>query len=266
MAKAQYDHEYYESFNRVTMRSAEIVVPIVMELLAPRSVCDVGCGPGIWLSVFAEHGVDEVLGMDGDYVERATLQIDPEKFIPADLSQGVPRVGSFDLAVSLEVAEHLPGDSAKGFVEGLVSLAPAVLFSAAVPGQGGLGHVNEQWPTYWRKLFREHDYELVDCVRPRIWGSGKVKFWYRQNMLLFVKGTLLESSEALQRERRRAAAAPVSIVHPRQFRLALERPWVLWRELAAEVEAGRLTTEQQHERMAELLAGLANQNEEDEDG
>ena len=261
MARAQYDHAYYDSHSRTARRSAEVVVPIVMELLAPRSVCDVGCGPAIWLSVFADHGVEEVLGVDGDHVERDTLQIDPARFVAADLEQGVPAVGAFDLAVSLEVAEHLPASAAQGFVEGLVGLAPAVLFSAAVPGQDGLGHVNEQWPTYWRKLFREHDYRLIDCVRPRVWDSGKVKFWYRQNMLLFVDPALLESRPALEQERQRTAAAPLSIVHPRLLKITLERPWQVWRELAAEVEAGRLTAGEQHERMAELLERLADEED-----
>ena len=261
MASAQYDPAYYDSHARTARRSAEVVVPIVMELLSPRSVCDVGCGPGIWLSVFAEHGVDEVLGVDGNYVDRETLQIDPDRFVAADLEHGVPPVGSFDLAVSLEVAEHLPETAAAKFVEGLVGLAPAVLFSAAVPGQDGRGHVNEQWPTYWRKQFREHDYRLIDCVRPRVWDSGKVKFWYRQNMLLFVSPALIESRPELERERQRTAAGPLSIVHPRLLQITLERPWQVWRELVAEVEAGRLTTEEQHERMAELLERLADQED-----
>jgi SAM-dependent methyltransferase len=261
MARTRYDRAYYDSFSRTARRSAEVVVPIVMDLLAPQSVCDVGCGSGIWLAVFEDHGVSEVLGMDGDYVDRDTLHIDPRKFVAADLAQGVPPVGSFDLAVSLEVAEHIPERSAESFVDGLVALAPAVLFSAAVPGQGGRGHVNEQWPTYWRKLFRRHEYQLIDAVRPRVWSSGKVKFWYRQNILLFVSPALLASSQALQQERRRMAAAPVSIVHPRQFQITLERPWQLWQELSAEVEAGRITADEQHERMAEMLERLADHEE-----
>lgn len=257
MARVQYDQDYYDAFSDVTRRSAEAIVPFLMELLSPRSVCDVGCGPGIWLAVFAEHGVGEVLGMDGDYVQRESLQIDPERFVAADLAHEVPAVGRFDLALSLEVAEHLPEHAAGGFVEALVGLAPAVLFSAAVPGQGGRGHVNEQWPPYWQRLFKQHGYRLIDCVRPRIWDRGKVKFWYRQNMLLFASRTLIQASPALQQERDRSAGGPVSMVHPKLWQLALERPWQLWRELTAEVEAGRLTQEQLHERMDEELARYA---------
>jgi SAM-dependent methyltransferase len=257
VARAEYDRDYFESQARGTKRSAEVIVPVVMELLSPRSVCDVGCGQGIWLGVFEQHGVRDVLGIDGDYVDRESLQIDPEKFVFADLQQGVPDVGSFDLAVSLEVAEHLPESAAQNFVAGLVGLAPAVLFSAAVPGQGGLGHVNEQWPPYWRQLFLEHDYRLVDCVRPRIWNSSDVKEWYRQNTLLFAAPSVLQAVPALLKEKEHAAGRPLSIVHPELLRMMLLRLLLSWRELSAGVEAGRLTQEEMHRRMAAILEELA---------
>jgi SAM-dependent methyltransferase len=257
MARTEYDSAYFDAQSRLTRESAEVVVPLVMELLSPRSVCDVGCGRGIWLAVFAEHGVGEVLGIDGEYVSRESLAIDPERFVAADLEAGVPAAGRFDLAVSLEVAEHLPASVSANFIQGLVGLAPAVLFSAAVPGQGGVGHVNEQWPEYWRTLFAQHDYLPVDCVRPKVWRSPPVRPWYKQNMLLFASRTLIESRDGLQEERKRSAGRPLSIVHPRLFEMALERPWNLLRELTEEVEAGRLTTEERDERMARMLEQLA---------
>jgi SAM-dependent methyltransferase len=255
-----YDPAYFEGQHGTARRSAEVVVPLVMELLSPRSVCDVGCGVGVWLAVFEQHGVKEVVGLDGDYVERDALHIDPAKFVSADLARGVPAVGSFDLAVSLEVAEHLPERAAAEFVAGLVSLAPAVLFSAAIPGQGGQSHVNEQWPPYWRALFLKHGYRPIDCVRPPIWDSGKVKVWYRQNTLLFAHPELIRSNPALARERERTAGQPLSIVHPKMLQIALQRPWVAWQELAAEVDAGRLTRERMHEQMAQILKRGAGSN------
>jgi SAM-dependent methyltransferase len=257
MARTEYDRAYFDAQSGFTKQSAEVIVPVVMELLSPRSVCDVGCGRGIWLAVFAEHGVREVLGVDGEYVDRETLQIDPGSFVAADLEQGVPSVGRFDLAVSLEVAEHLPEPAAARFVEGLVGLAPAVLFAAAVPGQGGRGHVNEQWPSYWRGLFERHDYLLIDCVRPKVWNQARVQFWYRQNTLLFASRSAVESSQVLQQERERMAGRPLAMVHPHLLQMALERPWQYWRELTGEVEAGRLTQEELHERMARMLEQLA---------
>jgi hypothetical protein len=257
MARAEYGQGYFDQHIPGMRRSAEVIVPLMMELLGPRSVCDVGCGRGAWLAVFEEHGVSMVLGVDGDYVDRETLQIDPEKFVAADLAQGVPALGTFDLALSLEVAEHLPESASGKFVEGLVSLAPAVLFSAAVPGQGGRGHVNEQWPTYWRRLFQEQEYLLIDYVRPRVWDNGKVKFWYRQNALLFVSRPLIESRPVLRDERARTAGRPLSMVHPKLLQARLERPFQFWRKLTAKVDAGQLTPEQRHERMARMLERYA---------
>jgi SAM-dependent methyltransferase len=256
MATGGYDAAYFETQVQGTRQSAAVVVPLVMELLSPRSVCDVGCGTGIWLAVFEEHGVEEVLGLDGDYV-RGALQIAPERFVAADLEQGVPAVGSFDLAVSLEVAEHLPRSAAEAFVAGLVGLAPAVLFAAAVPGQGGEGHVNEQWPTYWQELFEQHGYRPLDCVRPRVWSNEEVHFWYRQNTLLFARADVIRSRPALRAARARTAEAPLARVHPDCWRIAVGRPWWRWRKLAAEVEAGRLTPEELHEQMARLLEHFA---------
>ena len=99
---------------------------------------------------------------------------------------------AFDLAISMEVAEHLPERCAEPFVESLTRLADVVLFSAAVPFQGGIGHVNEQWGSYWVALFRNRGYTAVDIIRKRIWNDDQIPYWYRQNTLLFVKDGKLD--------------------------------------------------------------------------
>jgi SAM-dependent methyltransferase len=257
MNDVPYGDSYFEGHVALTKRSAEVVVPLVMDLLAPRTVCDVGCGRGVWLSVFAEHGVREVLGMDGDYVDRTTLEIGEESFLQADLEQGVPAAGAFDLAISLEVAEHLPDSAAARFVDGLVALAPAVLFSAALPGQGGTRHVNERWPDYWRAHFERHDYVPIDCVRPLIWDRSEVRVWYRQNIILFAAPALIASNERVREARDRYGDRPLSVVHPGTLEVALERPWNLMQKLSAEVEAGRMDHTELNERMVRLLKRFA---------
>src|ERR1051326_3058645 len=94
--------------------------------------------------------------------------------------------GCLSHAISLEVAEHLPEASAQGFVASLTRLAPVVLFSAAVPLQGGAEHVNEQWQEYWRSKFSELDYVACDAIRPVIWGNEDVFTYYQQNILVYV--------------------------------------------------------------------------------
>jgi len=129
--------------------SAEAIVPHVIRLTQPGSVVDVGCGTGTWLSVFKRHGIEEICGIDGDYVERTNLEIPSKCFIAADLKQSVSMSQKFDLVVSIEVAEHIPPQNANVYIESLVGLGPVILFSAAIPFQGGIEHVNEQWPDYW---------------------------------------------------------------------------------------------------------------------
>lgn len=213
----QYGREFYSDQQEGSRRSAREVVPLLMQLVGPRRVLDVGCGVGTWLSVFAEQGVSEVWGVDGDYVERPMLQIPAERFRPQDLMEPFQLEGPFDLVVSLEVAEHLPAERADSFVETLTAHGPVVLFSAATPFQGGTGHVNEQWPGYWLNLFRAREYEVIDCIRGRVWDNEKVEWWYAQNLLLYVRRDYLATHAALRAEQARTNVGQLSLVHPRHF-------------------------------------------------
>jgi SAM-dependent methyltransferase len=257
LTRPRYDSAYFQLKAAGERSSAEAIVPILMSLLEPRSVCDVGCSQGSWLAVFKEHGVERVIGIDGDYVERDELKIDESEFVAADLERGVPEVGHFDLALSLEVAEHLIPEAAAPLVDGLVALAPAVLFSAAIPGQGGRGHVSERWPEYWRDLFARHGYVPIDCVRDRVWLEPDVNVWYRQNTLLFAERKLIESHERLREAHSRSADRPLSVVHPLILQAALERPWKYFRQLLDELQAGAITPDDLKRQMGELLERFA---------
>jgi SAM-dependent methyltransferase len=218
-----YTDEYYDSLQEGARRSARVVVPLLLRLVQPRQVVDVGCGRGTWLAVFREHGIEDVWGIDGDHVDRERLEIPRERFLPRDLTRPLRLGRSFDLAVSLEVAEHLPADCAAAFVNSLADLAPLVLFSAAIPFQGGQNHVNEQWPAYWAKLFAAREYVPVDCLRRRIWDDARVEWWYAQNMLLFAERGHLEARPLLRQEYELAGGTVPALVHPKRY---LE--WVEW--------------------------------------
>jgi len=129
----------------------------------------------------------------------------------------MPRLGRFDLAMSLEVAEHLPPASAPVLVDSLVSHAPVVMFSAAIPFQGGEHHVNEQWPEYWASLFHERGFWVVDCLRREIWSHPAVNWWYAQNLLLFVEAEYLRNHPRLLREHALTGRRQLSLVHPRKY-------------------------------------------------
>jgi SAM-dependent methyltransferase len=181
-----YSSDFYADQSDASAVAASVVVPIVLELTAVNSVVDVGCGVGTWVAEFFSRGVRDVCGIDGDYVNRAQLRIPSEKFLARDLTQTVRLDRTVDLAVCLEVAEHLPESRAKSLVADLTSLAPCVLFSAAVPGQGGTNHINEQFLSYWIELFKANGYTGIDPIRPRILGNKLVGWWYQQNIVMFV--------------------------------------------------------------------------------
>lgn len=207
-------------------RSALRILPLAFDLHRPRSVIDVGCGPGAWLAACRSLGVDNVVGVDGDYVDRAKLLIPPDRFLAADLPLATPASiraalpdhhESFDLAISVEVAEHLPPAAAGGFVDLLCSLAPVVLFSAAVPYQGGTNHLNEQFPSFWAAHFRRHDYVPIDALRSKVWSDDSIEWWYRQNVLLFASTDTLASNPRLADARLRTRDNAIDIIHPAHY-------------------------------------------------
>jgi SAM-dependent methyltransferase len=158
----------YATLRTRSRSSADVVLPIVLETIPAQSVIDVGCGVGTWLAACEEHGIRDYLGIDGNGAS-TDLDISPEHFRVMDLTQPFTIGRTFDLAMSLEVAEHLPPSAATHFVKALTGLAPAVLFSAAIPGQGGTRHINEQWQSYWADLFAvEGPPLLLDVVHPAL--------------------------------------------------------------------------------------------------
>ena len=207
----QYGADFFRNQRDGSLSSARVVAPIVLHLLDLRSVVDVGCGMGTWLHAFAECGLTDILGCDGNDVDRSLLAIPPPLFRRIDLRVDVSLDRRFDLALSLEVAEHLPESCAPGFVRSLTAAAPSVLFSAAIPGQGGTGHLNEQWQDYWRDLFATHGFQPVDCIRPAVRGRPDVRFWYQQNIILYCDASVLQAHPDLQPV---PAEVSLNLVHP----------------------------------------------------
>jgi SAM-dependent methyltransferase len=223
VARTDYSEEFFSAHQDGACKSARVILPMVLERLPCASAVDVGCGLGTWLAVFRELGVQDVIGIDGDYVDRDRLEIPRDRFLPFDLEQPLSLPRRFDLVVSLEVAEHLPPSAAATFVASLCSLGPVVLFSAAAPFQGGTNHVNEQWPDYWARLFSRHGFVPIDFLRRRIWSHEEVEWWYAQNVLVYADEAQLDRMPLLQREYRPWEGRSLSIVHPKRY---LE--WVEW--------------------------------------
>jgi SAM-dependent methyltransferase len=193
-----YDYDFYRLDTQDVLTSPRAVVPIVCDLIQPASVLDVGCGTGAWLSVFQEHGVQRILGLDGVHINPDWLKISKSCFRAVDLSQDIELDERFDLAICLEVAEHLPPVSSEKLINLLVKAAPCVLFSAAIPLQGGINHVNEQWHEYWHAQFKKRNYLKLDMIRKQIWTDKSIDYWYRQNLYLYVRCDLVRRDQRFQ--------------------------------------------------------------------
>lgn len=184
-----YDDNFYDAQMSGSYRSAKVYAELLSTLFIPNSVVDVGCGRGTWLKAFKDRGAKSLVGFDGDWNTQDNMVADDIVFIPCDLNQPIkaPNDDTFDLAMSLEVAEHLPPSSAEKFIASLTGLSDTILFGAAFTGQGGRNHINEQPSTYWAAHFSSHDYVPFDIFRPVLWGNTSVEFWYQQNTFLFVR-------------------------------------------------------------------------------
>lgn len=221
---APYDRAFFAGHQAGSVSSAQVIVPLLRALAPIESVVDVGCGTGAWLSVFAKSGVRDCRGLDGPWVDPASLLIPREWFTVADLAHP-PELGRrFDLALCVEVAEHLPPEAAPRLTAWLTGLAPLVAFSAAIPGQGGTGHVNEQWPDHWARLFESRGYACIDAIRLRVWNDPRVQWWYAQNLLVYAERSWLASRPDLAAAALPGGTPPLRLVHPACFENVVNRP------------------------------------------
>jgi SAM-dependent methyltransferase len=222
MTVSRYEGQFYSDRHGRTEHAAETILSLVLSRSPGiKSAVDVGCGVGTWLNVCERHGVDRIQGYDGPWVDREELVIPQERFSPQNLEEEIPSAQRFDLVISLEVAEHLPAEKAEHFVRQLTKLGDRVLFSAAIPGQGGVGHLNEQWPEYWTEKFGAHGFVPVDVIRHQIWTDTKIPVHYRQNTLIFEK---TDARLPVEAEASPSPGLPLALVHPEVYLEAVEPP------------------------------------------
>jgi len=193
MTPKDYNNNFHNVHFQNSINSANELIPLFLNYFKPKSVLDIGCGLGAWLSIF-ERNQCEVFGIDGNYVKPKDLVIDQNKFKAYDLNTPYNLEKKFDLVISLEVAEHIYPKNAKIFIDSMCLHSDIVLFSAAVPGQEGTLHFNEQYNDYWINLFSQNGYQCIDFLRHKIWNNNKISWWYRQNILIFIKDTEINNS------------------------------------------------------------------------
>lgn len=214
MAQAnKYDEVFFSKIQQGSRTSASIVVPAILKLVKAHSVLDIGCGTGEWLAEFKENGVKEVMGIDGDYVSKEALQINHTEFQGIDLNIPFDLSKRYDLAISLEVAEHLNPESSESFVKSIIKHSDYVLFSAAIPKQKGTHHVNLRKQSYWASLFNDNGYVALDLLRDEIWYLP-VQYWYKQNAILYVKKSVFLSDNDLNKHQPVTDLTKLDRIHP----------------------------------------------------
>jgi SAM-dependent methyltransferase len=189
-------------------RSASKIVPFLFERFHPRSVLDIGCGTGDWLAEFQKCGILKLMGYDGAWVPTQGRILAPECYGGIDFNAEMPPPGNYDLAMCLEVAEHLEPAVGEKLVAFMCKNSGLILWSAAIPDQGGYEHINENYQEYWVHLFAAHGFRPFDLIRPHFWSNESVSFWYRQNALIFAD----EASQS--KYNLQPAPFMVSVVHP----------------------------------------------------
>lgn len=182
-SRINFDHKR----NQHSVKGARAALPILFGDARVGSVLDLGCGRGTWLKAVLEMGATNILGVDGVPVGEDDLLFPKKDFLLHDLREPLRLSHRFDMALCLEVAEHLELEHATVIVKSLTDHADEIFFSAACPNQPGQGHVNCQWPAFWQNLFNQEGFACSDWPRWAVWGMEEVEPWYRQNLFAAVK-------------------------------------------------------------------------------
>jgi cyclopropane fatty-acyl-phospholipid synthase-like methyltransferase len=220
----KYDKNYYKERHHWTQNSVLAITSLIFQKYKPNSVLDLGCANGSWLStILKEYQIDDICGVDGHCIEIDSLLIPKSKFKRHNLEKVYLPNRKFDLVVSMEVAEHLDSKFADNFVTSLTNAGDLIVFSAAIPLQGGTNHYNEQQQSYWKKKFQQKGFASIDYIRPKIWELDNVRTDYKQNTFLYINETKLEDfNSPLSKFKINQNQNITDIVHPELFQRRLK--------------------------------------------
>jgi glycosyltransferase involved in cell wall biosynthesis len=154
----------------------------IKENINPKKVVDIGCGPGTYVYSLRDnnvnaYGYDIDDRVDGkDYLKKLSL------FEVNDKS---------DVVICLEVAEHIETSLSDSIVDSIIRNVNddgMIIWTAAIPGQGGVGHINCQTKEYWEEKFISRGFyrdctienNLLEYIR-----SGPYMGWFLQNLMVF---------------------------------------------------------------------------------
>lgn len=216
MRYSQTEHEIYSDDS---YRSAKKILAYLLDLFKPNSYLELGAGFCHWSRVAMDYGIDDVLAVDGPWTNLSAIHIDRSKFFVQDMEQEFDLGRRFDMALTLEVGEHISESSADIFVRTLTRHSDLIVFGAAIPLQGGFRHINEQWQSYWLSRFRSHGFRAYDIIRPRFWDDREIPYYYRQNPFLFIKSGRRELTTIADEEMAKVQEQYpiVDLVHPDKY-------------------------------------------------
>lgn len=211
MSQATYSDDFYRDISVGKDAYKKLLVPLI-DMIRPASVVDFGAGAGTWLAAAKELGVGTVLGIDGPWASTTHRLVEPAEFMTLDMEGDLPEVGRFDLAISLEVLEHISDEAGARAVKWLCARSDVILFSAAIPMQGGTHHVNELWQSVWARRFATEGYVACDIIRPLVWHERSIPWWYRQNTVIYAR-----PSVASGHGWRSCEPEALDLVHPEHY-------------------------------------------------
>lgn len=181
-----YDKRYFTEIESKEVEQANNLCDIICKIYDPKIVGDVGCATGLYLVPFHVKGT-ETIGWDN--AEYAVGEKRVPTVVDADITKKLPKQ-RVDLAICLEVLEHIESGLSKPVIENITKLSDVIIFSAAQVGQGGTGHVNCRPREYWEGAFMmqgfKRDIEAEHKIREHV-TKGKHAGWFRRNLQVFVK-------------------------------------------------------------------------------
>jgi len=186
-----YTEDYFSSsLDPMWLMDIELISETIYRTLNPKSVIDVGCGVGAYLYYLNKHGV-EIEGIEGSNAAFKALMAPQNVVRKLDLrliSSYKPK-RKYDLAMCIEVLEHINPKHADMVLDFLCEASDTILISAASPGQGGRYHMNEQTSEYWISKMKKRGYNLdlstTSEIKKEIAGKIKVVTWIPKNLLIF---------------------------------------------------------------------------------
>ena len=158
---------------------AERLAHWVREHIQPKRVLDIGCGPGTYVAEFVKQDIP-------------TLGIDPDpRTSGLNLRAGTlldTLEETADCVVCLEVLEHIDPTYEQQALTNLVTCVDDILiFTAARPGQGGVGHINCRSRDYWLSQLGaqglQQDTALEQKLRQHM-QNGPHMGWFVQNLIV----------------------------------------------------------------------------------